>query len=132
MYVQKLGKPHFFSGFWHGGKSRHRKSGHWKGGESEARDAVQIREGQRLWLLLLVGCVHVNRQSILGRQCLGTVGTVVSERVWKVDPLNVVEKVVLLGGRLSTESAPENHTGAHFVARHLSRDEFLQDTPVIS
>ena len=49
-----------------------------------------------------------------------------------MDPFNVVQQVVLLGGRLSTESAPENHTGPHFVARHLSRDEFLQDTPVIS
>jgi len=49
-----------------------------------------------------------------------------------VDSLNVVQQVVLLGGRLSTEGAPEDHTGAHFVARHLSRDEFLQDTPVIS
>ena len=49
-----------------------------------------------------------------------------------MDSLNVVEQVVLLGGRLSTEGAPEYHTGAHFVARHLSRDEFLQDTPVIS
>ena len=49
-----------------------------------------------------------------------------------MDSLNVVQQVVLLGGRLSTEGAPEYHTGAHFVARHLSRDEFLQDTPVIS
>ena len=59
MYVQKLGKPHFFSGFWQG-KSGHRKSGHWQGGEGESRDAVQIWEGQRLWLLLLVGGVHMN------------------------------------------------------------------------
>ena len=49
-----------------------------------------------------------------------------------MDSLNVVQQVVLLGGRLSTEGAPEDHTGAHFVARNLSRDEFLQDTPVIS
>jgi len=49
-----------------------------------------------------------------------------------VDPLDVVQHVVLLGGRLSTERASECHTGAHFVARHLARDEFLQDTPVIS
>ena len=120
-----------FSGFWQG-KSWHWKSGHRKGGKSEAREARKIWEGQRLWLLLFVGCVHVNWQRILGRQCLGTVGTVVSERVGKVDPLNVVQQVVLLCGRLSTEGAPENHTGAHFVARHLSRDEFLQHTPVIS
>ena len=60
MYVQKLGKPQFFSGFWEGGKSRHGKSGHWKGGKGEAGDSMQIGEGQRLWLLLLVGCMHVN------------------------------------------------------------------------
>ena len=59
MYVQKLGKPHFFSGFWQG-KSWHWKSGHGKGGKSEAREARKIWEGQRLWLLLFVGCVHVN------------------------------------------------------------------------
>ena len=59
MYVQKLGKPRFFSGFWQG-ESRHRKGGHGEGGKGEAGESRKIWEGQRLWLLLFVGGVHVN------------------------------------------------------------------------
>ena len=82
--------------------------------------------------MMFMKSVNVKVKSVLGFHSFGTVLTCVYKRVGKVDSLNMVQQVVLLGGRLSTEGAPENHTGAHFVARHLSRDEFLQDTPVIS
>ena len=39
------------------------RAGMGKGGKCEAWDAVDpgnVRDGQRLWLLLLMGCVHVD------------------------------------------------------------------------
>ena len=81
---------------------------------------------------MFVKSVNMKIKGILGLHCFGTELTCVYKRVREMDSLNMVQQVVLLSIRLSTEGASEHCTRAHLSAGNIAHNVFLQHTPVIS
>ena len=81
---------------------------------------------------MFVKSVNMKVKGILGLHRFGTELTCVYKRVGKVNSFDMVQQVVLLSIRLSTEGTSEHCTRTHLTAGNIAHNVFLQHTPVIS